>query len=71
MQGSNQHILEGDQDTDDESVSSSESEEEAPVSPKTARREKLERLAKEYEDSVKELQERKARGEEVCEMCSS
>ncbi len=71
LQGSNQHILEGEQDTDDESVSDSESEDEVPVSPKTARRQQLERLAKEYEDSVKELQERKARGEEVCEMCSS
>jgi ribonucleoside-diphosphate reductase alpha subunit len=69
LQGSNQHILEN--DTDNESVSDSESEEEAPVSPKTARRAQLERLAKEYEDSVKELQEKKARGEEVCEMCSS
>jgi len=73
IQGSNQHILEGDQDTDDESVSDSESEkeEEVPVSPKTARRAQLERLAREYEESVRELQEKKARGEEVCEMCSS
>jgi ribonucleoside-diphosphate reductase alpha chain len=72
IQGSNQHVLEGDQDTDDESISDSESEkEEAPVSPKTARRAQLERLAREYEESVRELQEKKARGEEVCEMCSS
>ena len=71
IQGSSQHVLEGDQDTDDESASDSDSEEEAPVSPKTARRAQLERLAREYEDSVRELQEKKARGEEVCEMCSS
>ena len=67
------------QDTDSESDgSASESdsnsggEEEAPpLSPKSARRAKLEALALAYENSVKELQERKARGEEVCEMCSS
>lgn len=70
IQGSNQHILET-EDTDDDSVSDSESEEEAPVSPKTARRAKIEELARAYEESVRELQEKKARGEEVCEMCSS
>ena len=71
IQGSTHQVAEA--DSDDESVSDSESEDEqvAPLSPKSARRAKLEELAREYEASVKELQDRKARGEEVCEMCSS
>ena len=73
MTGSTYKVVED--DSDDESISDSDSEQEkapkAPLSPKSARRAKLEELAKAYEDSVKELQERKARGEEVCEMCSS
>jgi ribonucleoside-diphosphate reductase alpha chain len=72
MTGSIHKVIE---DSDDESVSDSDSEQEeapkAPLSPKSARRAKLEELSKAYEDSVKELQERKARGEDVCEMCSS
>lgn len=71
VQGSVHHV----EDTDDDSSVESDSEEEevvkAPLSPKSARRAKLEELAREYEESVKEIQERKARGEEVCEMCSS
>ena len=68
----NQQVV-NDEDSDDETLSNSESEEEvqAPLSPKSARRAQLERLAREYEESVRDLQERKARGEEVCEMCSS
>ena len=73
MTGSTHKVVED--DSDDESISDSDSEQEeapkAPLSPKSARRAKLEELAKAYEDSVKEIQERKARGEEVCEMCSS
>jgi ribonucleoside-diphosphate reductase alpha chain len=73
VQGSVHHV----DDTDDDSSVESDSEDEeaapapAPLSPASARRAKLEELAREYEESVKELQERKARGEEVCEMCSS
>jgi hypothetical protein len=73
MTGSTHKV--GEEDSDDESVSDSDSEQEeapkAPLSPKSARRAKLEELARAYEESVKELQDRKARGEEVCEMCSS
>ena len=75
VQGSSHQVVEA--DSDNESVSDSDSEEEEvkkpePVSPKTAaRRAKLEELAAAYEASVQELRERKARGEEVCEMCSS
>jgi ribonucleoside-diphosphate reductase alpha chain len=73
VQGSTHQAVEA--DSDDESVSDSESEDEqqqkAPLSPKSARRAKLEELARAYEESVQELKDRKARGEEVCEMCSS
>jgi ribonucleoside-diphosphate reductase alpha subunit len=71
VQGSAHHVAE--EESDDESVHDSDSEEETkpPLSPKSARRAHLEQLAKEYEESVRELQEKKTRGEEVCEMCSS
>ena len=75
VQGSTHQAVEA--DSDDEGLSDSDSEEEeeqvpkAPLSPKSARRAKLEQLSREYEESVRELQEKKARGEEVCEMCSS
>jgi ribonucleoside-diphosphate reductase alpha chain len=73
IQGSAHKVV--DDDSDNESVSDSDSEKEqetkAPLSPKSARRAKLEELAKAYEASVQELREAKARGEEVCEMCSS
>ena len=72
VQGSVNHVKED--DSDDESYSTESDEEETsrpPLSPKSARRAKLEQLAREYEESVKELQEKKARGEEVCEMCSA
>jgi ribonucleoside-diphosphate reductase alpha chain len=66
--GSSKQVAE---DSSDESDMSDSDEEAPPLSPKSARRAKLEQLAKAYEDSVQELRERKARGEEVCEMCSS
>jgi ribonucleoside-diphosphate reductase alpha chain len=72
VQGSVNHVKED--DSDDESYSTESDEEETsrpPLSPKSARKAKLEQLAREYEESVKELQEKKARGEEVCEMCSA
>ncbi len=62
------------EDSDDDSYSSDSEQEETsrpPLSPKSARKAKLEQLAREYEESIKELQEKKARGEEVCEMCSA
>ena len=74
VQGSSHHAVQGHEESDDESVgTTSDSEEEAPapLSPKSARRAKMEELARAYEESVRELQEKKARGEEVCEMCSS
>ena len=73
VQGSTHQAVEA--DSDDESISDSESEDEQQqkthLSPKSARRAKLEELARAYEESVQELKDRKARGEEVCEMCSS
>jgi ribonucleoside-diphosphate reductase alpha chain len=71
VQGSAQHVEEDDSDSDSYGSDSEEETPAVPLSPKSARRAKLEQLAREYEESVKELQERKARGEEVCEMCSS
>jgi ribonucleoside-diphosphate reductase alpha chain len=76
VQGSVHRVADVDEENDSDSdsdASNSDSEEEvkAPLSPKSARRAKIEELAKAYEDSVKELQEKKARGEEVCEMCSA
>jgi len=71
-QGSAQQTTKADDDSDSDSYhSDSESEDEVKLSPAAARRAKLEQLAREYEESVKELQDKKARGEEVCEMCSS
>ena len=72
IQGSTNQVV--DADSDDESDSDSEKEEETKteLSPKaSARRAKLEALAAGYEASVQELREKKERGEEVCEMCSS
>ncbi len=66
-----------DEEDDNSSVSSdsSDSSEEEKETPeerkKRERREKMERLAAEYEAAVKELADKKARGEEVCEMCSA
>ena len=67
IQGSSHQAV--DAESDDESGSDSDSE--AEMSPRAARRAKLEELAAAYEASVKELRDAKARGEEVCEMCSS
>ena len=72
VQGSSTKVVED--DSDGETFSDSDSEEEkekAPLSPKSARKAKLEELARAYEESVAELAAAKARGEEVCEMCSS
>jgi ribonucleoside-diphosphate reductase alpha subunit len=74
IQGSSHQAVEA--DSDNESLSDSDSEEEEvakpPLSPRAAaRRAKLEELAAAYEASVQELREKKERGEEVCEMCSS
>jgi ribonucleoside-diphosphate reductase alpha subunit len=72
VQGSVHKVVED--DSDDETFSDSDSDredEEKPLSPKSARRAKLEELAKAYEESVQELKDQKARGEDVCEMCSS
>lgn len=74
VQGSSHQVVEA--DSDNESLSDSDSEEEevvkAPLSPRAAaRKAKLEELAAAYEASVQELREKKERGEEVCEMCSS
>ena len=55
----------------DDSLSESEDEAPKPLSPGAARRAKLEELSRAYEESVRELTEKKLRGEEVCEMCSS
>ena len=74
VSGSTQHAEE---DSDNESFDSdSESEEEKeevkqPLSPNSARRAKIEQLAREYEEEVQKLKDAKARGEEVCEMCSA
>ncbi len=55
-----------------ESDSSDSSVEETPEErKKRERKEKMDRLAAEYEAAVKELAEKKANGEEVCEMCSA
>lgn len=65
------------EDSDDDSSVASDSsdsseEEETPEErKKRERKEKMERLAAEYEAAVKELADKKARGEEVCEMCSA
>lgn len=74
VQGSAHRVK--DDDSDDESYKSDSDDDEthvpvAPLSPKSARKAKIEELARAYEASVKELQEKKARGEEVCEMCSA
>ena len=69
VQGSATKVVED--DSDDESYSDSDSEDEKPLSPKSARKAKLEELARAYEESMAELTAAKARGEEVCEMCSS
>ena len=72
IQGSTTNAVTEDESDNESFTSDSESEEEkAQLSPKSLRRAKIEQLAREYEESVKELQEKKARGEEVCEMCSS
>lgn len=63
---------ESDDNSSVSSDSSDSSEEETPEErKKRERREKMERLAAEYEAAVKELADKKARGEEVCEMCSA
>jgi ribonucleoside-diphosphate reductase alpha chain len=73
VQGSAHQVVDADSDAGSESGSDSESDEEtkAPLSPKSARKAKLEELAAAYEASVQEVREAKARGEDVCEMCSS
>jgi ribonucleotide reductase alpha subunit len=64
VQGSTHQAVEA--DSDDESIRDSESEDEqqqkAPLSPKSARRAKLEELARAYEESVQELAARFQRG---------
>jgi len=65
IQGSTNQVV--DADSDDESDSESDDEVQKPVS----RKAKLEELAAAYEASVQEVREKKERGEEVCEMCSS
>ena len=70
IQSSTHQVVDADSDSD--SGSDSEDEEEVePKSPTSARRAKLDELAAAYEASVQELRDAKARGEEVCEMCSS
>lgn len=72
IQGSVQQAK--DDDSDDESYCTDSDTEEAkvaPLSPKSARKAKLEQLAREYEEEVQKLRDAKARGEEVCEMCSA
>jgi ribonucleoside-diphosphate reductase alpha chain len=78
VQGSTHRVK--DDESDDESYKTDSDEEDTqthtqttavPLSPKSARRAKIEELARAYEASVKELQDQKARGEEVCEMCSA
>ena len=71
VQGSATKAVEDDSDGESFSDSDSDEEEEKPLSPKSARRAKMEELARAYEESVAELAAAKARGEEVCEMCSS
>ena len=51
--------------------SDSDSEEDVDEKKRRERRALLDKLAAEYEASVQELRDAKARGEEVCEMCSS
>jgi len=72
VQGSSNHVVDADSDNDSDSESEKEEEVKAELSPKaSARRAKLEQLAAAYEASVQDLREKKERGEEVCEMCSS
>jgi ribonucleoside-diphosphate reductase alpha chain len=71
VQGSNTHTTHDDDDNSSYHSDSEDEEEKPPLSPKSAKKALMERLAKEYEDSVRELKEAKQRGEEVCEMCSS
>jgi ribonucleoside-diphosphate reductase alpha chain len=72
VQGSSNHVVDADSDNDSDSDSEKEEEVKAELSPKaSARRAKLEQLAAAYEASVQDLREKKERGEEVCEMCSS
>jgi ribonucleotide reductase alpha subunit len=72
VQGSSNHVVDADSDNESDSDSEKEEETKDELSPKaSARRAKLEALAAGYEASVQELREKKERGEEVCEMCSS
>jgi ribonucleoside-diphosphate reductase alpha subunit len=76
VSGGTIHSQKDDDDDDASSVSSDSSsssadEETSEERKKRERKELLERLAAEYEASVKELAARKESGEEVCEMCSS
>ncbi len=73
--GAPPHPEEDDDSDDNSSVTSDSSESSVEETPeerkKRERREKMERLAAEYEAAVQELADKKARGEEVCEMCSA
>jgi len=72
VQGSSNHVVDADSDNESDSDSEKEEETKDELSPKaSARRAKVEALAAGYEASVQELREKKERGEEVCEMCSS
>lgn len=72
VQGSSNHVVDADSDNESDSDSEKEEETKDELSPKaSARRAKLEALAAGYEASIQELREKKERGEEVCEMCSS
>jgi ribonucleoside-diphosphate reductase alpha chain len=74
IQSSTHQVVDADSDNESGSGSDSEDEEvesKAPLSPTSARKAKLDELAAAYEASVQELREAKARGEDVCEMCSS
>jgi ribonucleoside-diphosphate reductase alpha chain len=68
-------VYDSDSDNDSEAETESVQGESRTLSTEqikqAARKAMMERLAEEYEAEVKALQEAKARGEEVCEMCSS
>jgi ribonucleoside-diphosphate reductase alpha subunit len=71
IQGTRVEAQESHSETNSVYESDSDSEEDADEKKRRERRALMDKLAAEYEASVQELRDAKARGEEVCEMCSS
>ncbi len=71
IQGTHVEAQESHSETNSVYESDSDSEEDADEKKRRERRALMDKLAAEYEASVQELRDAKARGEEVCEMCSS